>query len=145
MCGLRHGPHLLSFTDGELKCSPGFLTPILERTNKMTTAELDSAIPASVYLLANAGEFVRKNLEEEAIGREIGVGSAWEGQYHLRLMIDYARKIMKEKGLKNDEYIFLIENILEEEFERLAAEKKLTNLDCTIILDETISFIERTE
>ena len=112
----------------------------------MTTAELDSAIPASVYLLANAGEFVRKNLEDDAISGEIGVGEAWEGQYHLRLMINYARKIMKEKGLKsNDEYIFFIEKILEEEFERLASGKRLSNLDCAIILDETLNFIERTE
>lgn len=111
----------------------------------MTAAELDSAIPASVYLLANAGEFVSKNLEEKAIGKEIGSGSAWLGQYHLRLMIDYARKIMKEKELKNDEYIFLIEKILEEEFDRLTSGRKLTNLDFSVILDETINFIERTE
>ena len=111
----------------------------------MTTAELDSAIPASVYLLANAGEFVRKNLEDDAISGEIGVGSAWEGQYHLKLMIDYARKILREKGLKNEEFIFFLEKIREEEFERLASGKRLSNLDCTIILDETLNFIERTE
>ncbi len=111
----------------------------------MTTAELDSVIPLSVYLIANAGEFVRKNLEDEAIGREIGVGSAWEGQYHLRLMIDYARKIMKEKGLKNDDYVVRLERILEEEFDRLTAGKKLTNHDCTVLLDETLNFIDRYE
>ena len=111
----------------------------------MTACELDSVIPTSVYLLSNAGEFVRKNLEEGAISGEIGVGTAWESQYHLRLMIDYARKIMREKGLKNDEFIHFIEKILEEEFERLTSGKRLTALDCTIILDETINFIERTE
>lgn len=111
----------------------------------MTTVELDSIIPASVYLLANAGEFVRKNLEEDAITGEIGAGQAWEGQYHLKLMIDYARKILREKGLRNEEFIFFLEKIREEEFDRLAAGKRLTSLDCQIILDETISFIERTE
>lgn len=111
----------------------------------MTTAELNSAIPTSVYLLANAGEFVGKNLEEGAITGEIGVGAAWEGQYHLRLMIDYARKIMREKELKDDEYISFIEKIREEEFERLSSGRRLTNLDCNVILDETIRFIERTE
>ena len=111
----------------------------------MTTAELDSVIPLSVYLIANAGEFVSLNLDEKAIGPEIGVGTAWEGQYHLRKMIDYARKIMKEKGLKNDEYPSFLEKILEEEFDRLTDGKKLTPHDCTILLNETLNFIDRYE
>jgi len=111
----------------------------------MTAAELDDVIPASVYLLANAGEFVRLNREEDAIGAEIGVGVAWEGHFHLRKIADYARKIMKERGLKNEDYIHLVEGMILEEFERLSNGRRLTPLDCTIFLDETMNFLERFE
>ena len=108
----------------------------------MTVTELKSVISPDVYLLANAGEFIRINLGEDAIGREIGEGRAWEGCNHLSKMIEYAREIMRDRGLKDSSYIQMLENIKENEFDRLCRCEKLTPSECSKIYDATVDFID---
>ena len=108
----------------------------------MTVTELKSVISPDVYLLANAGEFIRINLGEDAIGREIGEGRAWEGCNHLSKMIEYAREIMRWRGLKDSSYIQMLENMKENEFDRLCCGDRLTPYECLKIYDATVDFID---
>jgi hypothetical protein len=110
----------------------------------MTKRELESAIPPDVYLIAELGQFISLNLKENAIGRDVGEGDAWWGQYHLMQMIKRAREIRREKRLSDDDgYIPFLESVRESEFERLMAGKRLTNLDCQALFNLTQKFLDQ--
>lgn len=108
----------------------------------MTVAELKSIISPDVYLIANAGEFIRVNLEEDAIGREIGEGQAWEGCNYLSKMIEYARELMRRRGLVDTGYVQMLEDLKESEFDRLASGIRLAPAECSKIYDATVDFVD---
>ena len=111
----------------------------------MTTIEQDlKNVDKGIYLLANAGEFIRMNLDEN-LRSCIG-----EASYHLALMLRYAQEMRNElkDNAKSEcakemrEYVEFLEKIRDEEFENACERKFLSRKTCAELFNRTTDFID---
>ena len=118
---------------------------LLTKGSEMTTLERDlKNVDKGIYLLANAGEFIRMNLDEN-LRSCIG-----EASYHLALMLRYAQEMRDElKDTANcecdkemREYVEFIEKMHEEEFNRVFTEKFFEKEELYDLSNKTSDFVE---